>query len=723
MTDYLTLSGIKIEKQLANFIEQEVLAGLDETPEQVWSALSVLVAEFTERNQALLEKRQHLQDQIDDWFRENKSSFDPDAYERFLRSINYIVDDGGDFEITTNDVDDEIALMAGPQLVVPVSNARFALNALNARYGSLYDAIYSSDFLLDPLDGNAPYSESRGRHVVDFCRQFLDTTFSINGGSHVCAEKYYIDEHGLAVLLEGGKVHRLKNAKQYAGYIGQASRPSTIVLRNNKLHVLIEIDNESPVGKVDKAGVKDIIVESALTTIQDFEDSVAAVDAQDKVTVYRNWLGLMKGDLQATFKKNGKELVRRSVVVDKEMINQYGDVETLRARSLLLCRNVGLLMTNPMVLDANGNEVYEGIVDGIISVLIAKHDLQREPNQSNSRSGSVYIVKPKMHGPEEAAFTNDLFDRIEGLLGLEQYTVKVGVMDEERRTSVNLKECVRSVKNRVAFINTGFLDRTGDEIHTSMLFGPFAEKAQIKNEAWYSAYENANVEVGLTTGFSTHAQIGKGMWAKPDEMRQMSVDKIQHLNEGATTAWVPSPLAASLHALHYHKVDVYDVHDTIPEREKASLTDLLTVPLLTDVTGLTDQQIQSELDNNAQGILGYVVRWVDQGVGCSKVPDITGTNLMEDRATLRISSQHIANWLLYGLVSKDQIQETFTRMAEVVDDQNKNDPNYRPMTLDIESNLAFQAALDLVLKGCQQPNGYTEPLLHRYRQLAKKAQL
>ena len=722
MTDYLTLSGIKIEKQLANFIEQEVLAGLNETPGQVWSALSVLVAEFTERNQALLEKRQHLQDQIDDWFRENKSSFDPDAYERFLRSINYIVDDGGDFEITTNDVDDEIALMAGPQLVVPVSNARFALNALNARYGSLYDAIYSSDFLLDPLDGNAPYSESRGRHVVDFCRQFLDATFSIDGGSHVCAEKYYIDEHGLAVLLEDGKVHRLKNAKQYAGYIGQASRPSTIVLRNNKLHVLIEIDNESPVGKVDKAGVKDIIVESALTTIQDFEDSVAAVDAQDKVTVYRNWLGLMKGDLQATFKKNGKELVRRSVV-DKEMINQYGDVETLRARSLLLCRNVGLLMTNPMVLDANGNEVYEGIVDGIISVLIAKHDLQREPNQSNSRSGSVYIVKPKMHGPEEAAFTNDLFDRIEGLLGLEQYTVKVGVMDEERRTSVNLKECVRSVKNRVAFINTGFLDRTGDEIHTSMLFGPFAEKAQIKNEAWYSAYENANVEIGLTTGFSTHAQIGKGMWAKPDEMRQMSVDKIQHLNEGATTAWVPSPLAASLHALHYHKVDVYDVHDTIPEREKASLTDLLTVPLLTDVTGLTDQQIQSELDNNAQGILGYVVRWVDQGVGCSKVPDITGTNLMEDRATLRISSQHIANWLLYGLVSKDQIQETFTRMAKVVDDQNKNDPNYRPMTLDIESNLAFQAALDLVLKGCQQPNGYTEPLLHRYRQLAKKAQL
>lgn len=720
MTDYLNLAGLQIDKQLVDFVEHEVLKGLDQSPNDIWPALAVLLDEFFERNDALLKVRSSMQSKIDAWCDANKNDFDAQKYQQFLRSINYLVPEGAPFKIDTTGVDSEVAQLAGPQLVVPVSNARFALNALNARYGSLYDALYASDVIAPPPQANLGYCHQRGERVVAYGRLFLDEIFALqNNASHSDVVRYFADKNGLCVLFDDGKAGRLLNPDQYVGYVGEQSKPNSIVLRNHGLHIFIELDPTARIGKADKAGVNDILVESALTTIQDFEDSVAAVDADDKVSVYRNWLGLMLGNLEVSFSKGERQLTRKAVP-DRLIVNRENQPQLIRARSVLLCRNVGHLMTNPMVLLANGQEAPEGIVDGFISVLIAKHDLRKEPQLANSSTRSIYLVKPKMHGPDEAAFSNDLFNRIEDLLELPRYTIKIGVMDEERRTSVNLLECIRQVKQRVAFINTGFLDRTGDEIHTNMRLGPFDRKADIKRRSWYPAYENGNVEIGLLTGFAGKAQIGKGMWPKPDDMRQMMNEKNQHLVDGATTAWVPSPLAATLHALHYHRIDVPTQHQAIQHRAKASLSDLLSAPLLVERSALTTVQIQQELDNNIQGILGYVVRWVKQGVGCSKVPDINHVSLMEDRATLRISSQHIANWLLHGLVSPAQVHASFVRMAGIVDEQNAGDRNYQNMSPDCHADLAFQAALDLVFLGQSQANGYTEPLLHCYRIKAKE---
>ncbi len=716
MSNYTDRANLKVSGILADFIETEVLPGLELTVDSFWNSLADVIDELTPVNMQLLAERDQIQGKLDTWNLANKASFDAAAYKAYLYEIGYLVEEGSDFTIATQNVDSEIALQAGAQLVVPTSNARFALNATNARWGSLYDAVYGTDVVSE--DGGAhksgPYNKVRGDKVIKFGRDLLDKHFALAQGSHADVVRYQVVDGTVTATLENGDQTTLLDLDQGIGFNGDAASPTSILLRHNGLHVAIEIDANSPVGSTDKAGVADLTMEAALTTIQDFEDSVAAVDAQDKVGVYRNWLGLMKGDLSETFTKAGKPLTR-SLQADRAYTGLDGSELQFHGRSLLFCRNVGHLMSNPAVLDKNGDEIQEGIMDAMISVLIAKHDLSGNSTHRNSRSGSVYIVKPKMHGPKEVAFANTLFNRVEDELGLERHTVKIGVMDEERRTTVNLKECIRQVKDRVVFINTGFLDRTGDEIHTSMLLGAMAPKAEIKQQPWISAYEDWNVDIGLECGLSGKAQIGKGMWAMPDEMAEMLVQKIAHPKSGATTAWVPSPNGATLHATHYHEIDVFEMQSALKARARASIDDILTVPLSLNPASLNANEIQAELDNNAQGILGYVVRWIDHGIGCSKVPDINNVGLMEDRATLRISSQHIANWLEHGLTNEAQIRATFERMAAVVDEQNSGDPEYTPMAANFDSSLAYQAALELCLKGKDQPNGYTEPLLHQYR--------
>ena len=715
MTSYIEKSGLSVDPILADFVEAEVLPGLAITDEDFWQSFSNIVSDLTPKNKSLLAHRETLQAKIDDWCVANKDKFDADNYKAFLEKIGYLVEEQEAFKITTKNVDTEISAQAGPQLVVPTSNARFALNATNARWGSLYDALYGTDAISD--EGGAEkagaYNPVRGAKVIGFCRDFLDAHFPLSAGSHHDSTAYYIE--GETLIVDTGSTSTgLVDASQCIGFQGSIDAPSSVLLKHNGLHVAIEIDATTPIGQSDKAGVKDLTMEAALTTIQDFEDSVAAVDAEDKVGVYRNWLGLMKGDLSDSFEKGGKSMIRK-LVADRVYTAMQGGDLVLHGRSLLFCRNVGHLMSNPAVLDKSGEEIQEGVMDAVLSVLIAMHDLKGLSEHRNTRTGSIYIVKPKMHGPDEVAFANDLFNRVEDELGLPRYTIKIGVMDEERRTTVNLKECIRQVKDRVVFINTGFLDRTGDEIHTSMQLGAMAPKADIKKKPWIHAYEDWNVDIGLECGLPGKAQIGKGMWAMPDEMAEMLVAKIAHPQSGANTAWVPSPIGATLHSTHYHQVNVTDVQATLSARPRASVDDILNIPLCEDVSSLTQEIIHAELDNNVQGILGYVVRWIDQGVGCSKVPDINDVGLMEDRATLRISSQHICNWLEHGVCSNEQIIETFERMAAVVDEQNASDPMYQRMAGNFDTSLAYLAALDLVFKGKEQPSGYTEPLLHAYR--------
>lgn len=717
--------GLQIAKSLYDLVNEEVCPGTGINPDCFWREFAEIIAEFTPENRRLLEERDQLQAKIDQWHKDNPGQPNLPEYKSFLRQIGYLVDEGEDFSISPEYVDTEITDQAGPQLVVPITNARFALNAANARWGSLYDALYGTDVISekDGAEKSGGYNPVRGQKVIEYGREFLDQVASLTCGSHFQATAYRIENRQLVVDLEDGSSVGLSSPDKLVGYQGEAQEPSCILLKNNKIHIEIKVDSSDSIGAADKANVKDIVLESALTTIMDCEDSVATVDAQDKTIAYRNWLGLIKGDLQETIVKGDTSFVR-SMNPDRYYTAIDGSDLSLKGRSLLFVRNVGHLMTNPAILDAEGREIPEGIMDGMMTSLIASHDVvhrdvESNNHLSNSDTGSIYIVKPKMHGPAEVAFTNRLFGRIEGALNLPQNTLKVGIMDEERRTSVNLKACIREAQKRVVFINTGFLDRTGDEIHTSMLAGAFAPKTQLKAMKWIAAYENQNVDIGLACGLKGKAQIGKGMWPVPDNMADMMATKIGHPQAGANTAWVPSPTAATLHALHYHKVDVPSLQDELTSRVQASVDDILTVPLMGDATP-TAEQIQRELDNNAQGILGYVVRWVEQGIGCSKVPDINNIGLMEDRATLRISSQHIANWLHHGICSAEQVNETLERMAAVVDGQNAGDPAYHNMAPDFENSLAFQAASDLIFSGKEQPSGYTEPLLHQYRQLAKQ---
>ncbi|MCO1333956.1 malate synthase G [Microbulbifer sp. OS29] len=716
MTERVQIGDLQIAPELYNLVCEEVIPGTGVNAEAFWGKLESIVHDLAPVNQALLEKRDGLQEILDRWHIDNPQGFrDLEGYREFLSEIGYLADEPADFSAMTENVDKEIATLAGPQLVVPVMNARYALNAANARWGSLYDALYGTDAISE--DGGAEkgteYNPVRGGMVIDYARNFLDQSAPLTCGSHVEAVQYRINGSLLEVVQANGDIATLKDAKQFAGYLGDSEEPTSILLKQHGLHFEIQVDRESLIGKTDDAGIKDVLMESALTTIMDCEDSVAAVDAEDKVVVYRNWLGLMKGDLKETIQK-GDKTFERKLNADREYITPNGNQLTLPGRSLMFVRNVGHLMTNDAVLFGDGQEIPEGILDGILTSLIALHDLRGESVIKNSREGSIYIVKPKMHGPEEVAFANTLFNRIEDALDLPRYTVKMGIMDEERRTTVNLKACIAEAKERVVFINTGFLDRTGDEIHTSMLAGPMIRKGDMKQSTWISAYEEWNVDVGLNCGLKGKAQIGKGMWPIPDQMAAMMNAKLAHPMAGANTAWVPSPTAATLHALHYHKVDVNRRQEEIQHRHHAKLEDILAVPVAND-TSWTAKEIQLELDNNAQGILGYVVRWVEHGVGCSKVPDINDVGLMEDRATLRISSQHIANWLKHGIASEKQVRETMERMAAVVDRQNAGDPNYNNMAPNFDKSVAFQAACELVFEGCSQPNGYTEPVLHRRR--------
>ena len=713
MSERIELSGLNVAVELQHFIETQALPGTGVEPSAFWSGLAEIVAKLGPKNAALLKKRDDLQAQIDAWhIKRRGSEHKPAQYEQFLRDIGYLVEEGDAFQIDTANVDPEIALTPGPQLVVPITNARFALNAVNARWGSLYDCFYGTDAMgtLPPAGG---YDRGHGARVVARSRVFLDETFPIQGASHADVRRYYVHEGQLLV-----DDMPLAQPEKFVGYTGIAKAPDSVLLKNNGLHVQLIFDRAHAIGARDQAGLADVVMESALSVIMDLEDSVACVDAADKVEAYSNWLGLMKGDLISTFIKGGTAMTR-VLNEDREFTLPNGDATmTLKGRAVLWIRNVGHLMTTPAVLDAEGGEIFEGLLDALVSVAIAMHDLKNDTG--NSAHGSVYVVKPKMHGPEEVAFTNEIFNHVEDILGLPRNTVKIGIMDEERRTTVNLKECIRAAKSRVAFINTGFLDRTGDEIHTSMEAGPFSRKDFIKRKAWIGAYENLNVDIGLECGLQGRAQIGKGMWAMPDAMAAMIEQKIEHPKSGANCAWVPSPTAATLHALHYHKIDVIAVQDKIKAGgRRAHVNAVLDIPLAA-FKKWSEAQIMREVENNAQGILGYVVRWIDQGIGCSKVLDINNVGLMEDRATCRISAQHIANWLHHDIVSKDQVMGAMKKMAAVVDEQNAGDSAYRPMAPSFDG-IAFQAACDLVFEGRVQPSGYTEPVLHQ-RRLELKAQ-
>jgi len=722
MENYVQVGKLKVAKELYTFINEEALPGSEVNPDSFWSGFEQLIIELSPKNKALLANRDDLQQLINDWHVANRTTFDSEAYKSFLQKINYLEPEVEPFEVTSEHVDDEIALQAGPQLVVPVNNARYALNAANARWGSLYDALYGTDVILqEDTYMHSAYNPDRGGKVINYAKEFLDQTFPLIEGSHKDVVNYGIMKDTLAITLKNGRETRLKDNSKLIGYQGSPENPSVMLFNNNRMHVEIVIDRNDPIGKTDSAGIKDVIMEAALTTIMDCEDSVTAVDAEDKVLVYRNWLGLMKGDLSATFTK-GSGQVTRTMNPDREYVSLEGKNFSLPGRSLLFVRNVGHLMTINALLDQDGQEIPEGILDAVMTSLIAKHTLLGNGTYQNTTKKSIYIVKPKMHGSEEAAFANELFDRVEDLLGLNRNTLKIGVMDEERRTSLNLKACIRQVKDRIVFINTGFLDRTGDEMHTSMEAGTMIRKGDMKSSVWLQSYEKSNVMVGLDCGLQDHAQIGKGMWAMPELMNDMLKQKIAHPLAGANTAWVPSPTAATLHAMHYHQVNVREVQDTLKLDIRDYRDQILNIPVETNPTW-TAEEIEQELNNNAQGILGYVVRWVEQGVGCSKVPDINNVGLMEDRATLRISSQHITNWLHHGICTKDQVVETFQRMAKVVDQQNAGDRLYRPMAADYDQSIAFQAACELVFDGYNQPNGYTEPILHRRRLEFKARQM
>ena len=719
---FINKNELKINQTLFNFINEEVLPDTNIKQDDFWNRFAKVVHELAPINKKLIEKREKIQKQIDDWHLSNsKEKFDKNKYTQFLKSISYIVDEGDNFKIDTSNVDEEIANIAGPQLVVPVDNARYALNAANARWGSLYDSLYGTDVI--PGEKGNSFNKERAEKVIIYVRNFLDEIFSLEKNSWKNIDKIEIENNKLILNIDKEKIN-LKNENQFIGFNGDKSSPTSILLKNNNLHFDIIIDPSSPIGKGDKANISDFIVESAISTIIDNEDSVAAVDGEDKVKCYRNWLGLMKGDLTANMEKNGKKFVRK-LNPNRNYLSKEGKKITLHGRALLLNRNVGHLMTNPAITLKDGSEIPEGIMDAFVSTMCALHDFK---NKNNSRTGSIYIVKPKMHGPEEVAFTDKLFGKVEEVLDLKKYTMKVGIMDEERRTTVNLKECIRQVKNRIVFINTGFLDRTGDEMHTSFEAGPMIFKGEMKKSTWLNSYEDWNVDIGLSCGFSGKAQIGKGMWAMPDQMANMMDQKIGHPKSGANCAWVPSPTAATLHSMHYHKVDVFKEQDKIKSRNKTNLENLLEIPRA-DRPNWSIEDINRELENNAQGILGYVVRWIDHGVGCSKVPDINNVGLMEDRATLRISSQHIANWLHHGICTKEQVMKVMKKMATIVDNQNEKDPaytrggrsSYKKMSDDFENSIAFSAACDLVFKGRVQPSGYTEPLLHQKRLERKSA--
>ena len=714
---YQNVNNLKVSDELLSFVNDELLKETSISPEKFWQGFDNIVHELSPLNKKLIEKREILQKKIDDWHIKNRGAeIKIEEYKKFLKEIDYLKDEGSDFKIETSNVDDEIAQIAGPQLVVPIMNARYTLNAANARWVSLYDSLYGTNIIESEEGGSERYDPNRGQEVIKYVREFFDKCIPIQGTSwkNIAALKIINKE---LVIFKDDYEYKLKDKSKFVGHRGDANKPEAVIIKNNNLHFEIIINPKAFSAAHDIAGISDVIAESAVSTICDNEDSVAAVDAEDKVACYRNWLGLMKGNLKIQFEKNGKNLERK-LNPDRSYISKEGIGSKLHGRSLLLIRNVGHLMTNSSIILKDGDEIPEGIMDAFLTTACALHDLKKK---RNSRKGSVYIVKPKMHGPEETKFTDLIFSKVEDLLGLERYTCKIGIMDEERRTSANLKECIRTLKNRVFFINTGFLDRTGDEMHTSMEAGPMIKKGEMKSSKWISAYENNNVDIGLKCGFSGKAQIGKGMWAMPDKMKEMIDEKINHLKAGANCAWVPSPTAASLHALHYHQINIFDEQKKIQAREQAKINDLLEIPIA-DRPNWSVDEINSEISNSAQTLLGYVVRWIDQGVGCSKVPDINNVGLMEDRATLRISSQHIANWVHHGVTTKIQVLEIMKQMAKIVDKQNENDKNYEKMSDNYEKSIAFKTACDLIFKGKEQPSGYTEPLLHLNRILKKSNQ-